>query len=56
MESNTKNTDANMSKLVNSLKKDNDGHDGMEPKTEAGARVAKITKPAKVPTWTRKCL
>ena len=55
MESNTKNMDANMNKLVNSLKKDNDGHDGTDPKPEAGvARVAKITKPAKVPTWTKK--
>ena len=44
-----------MNKLVNSLKKDTDPHNGTEPKPEAGvARVAKITKPAKVPTWTKK--
>ena len=46
-----------MNKLVNSLKKDNDQHDGTELKPEARVvRVAKITKPAKVPTWTKKCL
>ena len=41
--------DANMAKLVNSLKKDTDPHDGTESKPEAdAARVAKITKPANV--------
>merc|ERR1712240_348043 len=44
-----------MAKLVNSLKIDTDPHDGIESKLEAGvARVAKITKLAKVPTWTKK--
>ena len=55
VDSNTKNMDANMAKLVNSLKKDTDPHDGTETKLEAGvAKVAKITKPAKVPQWTKK--
>ena len=54
MESYTENMDANMNKLVNSLKKDNEEHDGTEPKPDTGvARVAKITKPANVPTWTK---
>ena len=49
VESNTKNGDANINKIVNSLKKGNDQHDGTEPKPEAGvARVAKIPMPAKV--------
>ena len=44
---------ANMTKLVNNLRKETDSHDGTEINKEAGiARVAKITKPAKVPTWT----
>ena len=55
LDSNTKNMDSNMAKLVKSLKKDTDPHDGTESKSEAGvARVANITKPAKVPTWTNK--
>ena len=54
MDSNTKNVDANMAKLVNSRKKDTHPHDGTEPKPEAGvARVAKITKLAEIPTWTK---
>ena len=55
VDSNTKNMDANIAKLVNSLKKDTDSHDGTELYSEAGvARVAKITKPAMVLTWTKK--
>ena len=57
IESNTKNMDSNMTKLMNNLRKETVPHDGTETKTEAGvARVAKITKPAKVPTWTKRCL
>ena len=53
IDSNTKNMDANMVNLVNNLRKETGSHDGTETNKEAGiARVAKITKPAKVPTWT----
>ena len=55
IDSNTKNMVANMTKLVNNLRKETGSHDGTETNKEAGiARVAKITKPAKVLTWTKK--
>ena len=48
IDSNTKNMVANMTKLVNNLRTETGSHYGTE------TRVAKITKPAKVPTWTKK--
>ena len=48
IDSNTKNMVANMTKLVNNLRKETGSHDSTE------TRVAKITKPAKVPPWTKK--
>ena len=51
IDSNTKNMDANMTKLMNNLRKETDSHGSTEIKTEAGvARVAKSSKPAKVPS------
>jgi len=42
----------NMDKLVKSLVKEEDGSDTTRPRTET--RVARVTKPAKVPSWMKK--
>ena len=55
IDSYTKNMNANMTKLINNLKKEIDLHEHTESKTEARlTKVTKLTKPAKVPTRTKK--
>ena len=47
--------DINMTKLMNNLKKETESYRNSESKTAAGVRkVARLTKLAKVPTWTKK--
>ena len=44
----------NMNKLVKSLVKDEGGNDTSEARPRTETRVARVTKPARVPTWTKK--
>ena len=47
--------DANITKFMNTLKKETESYGHSESKTEAGVtKVAQLTKPVKAPTWTKK--